>query len=191
MTDNINVNIPKDGSMPYVEGSLAAAAAVETRTDDHGNLQVRLTLSPIGDDALHGGSLEAVFTLTKPEFVENSDKDVDEQSSIGAEYARVMTQAAQAIISEHLGEFFGEAARNHVTETTDSKVEHIANMCMMIACLLIAQAGGDKAKAKVNADIATNPELMDLAIKSGMDPKMVGLVTETVREAIDVADIGA
>ena len=191
MTDNINVNIPKDGSMPYVEGSLAAAAAVETRTDDHGNLQVRITLSPIGDDALHGGSLEAVFTLIKPELVDNSDKDVDEQATIGAEYARVMTQALQAIVSEHLGEFFQEGARNAVTNKTDEKAEHIANMCMMIACLLIAQAGGDKAKAKANADIATNPALMDLAAKSGMTPDMVGIVTETVREAIDLADIGS
>ena len=191
MTDNISINIPKDGSMPFVEGSLAAAASVETRTDDGGNLQVRLTVNPVGEDALHGGSLEAVFTLTKPEFVENSDKGSDEQATIGAEYARVMTQAAQAIVSEHLGEFFQEAARNAVTKTTDDKAEHIANMCMMIACLLIVQAGGDKAKAKVNADISTNPELMDLAVKAGMDPKMVGLVTDTVREAIDLADIGS
>ena len=194
MTDNISINFPKDGSHPYVDGTHAVGCQVETRTGAGECLQVRLTFSPVGEDALHGGGMIAEFTLTKPEFVPNAEPSMAEQAAIGSDYARLMVEAAQSIIGEHLSEFVSEGLAGAIAESMqstgeDDKVAHIASMCMMIASVLIVQAGGDKELAKANADISTNPELLGLAVKSGMDPKMVGLVTETVRSAIDVCDV--
>jgi hypothetical protein len=193
MTDNISINIPKDGAIPYVEGSHAVGVQVETRTTESDALQVRLTFEAVGEDALHAGSLVAEFTLIRPEQVPHSDKSDDEQATIGSNYARLMVEAAQHIVGEHLSEFYSEALStaiaDRVAEQGGATVEGIAKTCMMIAALLIVQAGGDKAKAKANADVAGNPTLRDLALKSGMTEALMGHVTETVREAIDLCDL--
>jgi hypothetical protein len=190
MTDNISFNIPKDGSMPSVEGSIAVAVEGQHRIDENDNIIVRWTFNPVGDDALHGGSLEVVATLTKPDHVPQSDKSVDEQATIGANYARCMVESAEHILGTHLSDAFGEAVGEAVKQTKPraEEVERMANTCMMIATMLLIMHNGDREKAKAEADLRTNASASQMARDAGLTDEMIALATDTIREAIDLAD---
>lgn len=183
--DSIKIEIPKDGTMPHVEGSHAIGVSMETCAEP-GVLTVKVVAVPTGDDALHAGSMEAVFTLTAPTLVDQSELTSEEQAQIGGNYADGMIQAVLDICKDNLEGAFHEAARRALGG--DDVVNTIASVAMLLASLLVAKHGSKEA-AIAHADPRTDPEIAAAAKASGLDDKMMDLLTETVIEAIKLADV--
>lgn len=192
MSDSINISIPKDGGIPGVEGVHALAATAETRVDGDDALEVKVTFVPVGDDALHAGSLEVTLRLTKPDLVQNSDKDEDAQAKIGADYARLMLEVAGPFLAEHIKPLFNEAIGGAVkdhAEKHEKIVEHMATMCQAVAMMLLVKHKGDKDKAKADADFRQFPEVMAMAEGRNLGDAEVNVVIDGIRHAIDLTDV--
>jgi len=178
MSDDIKVSIPKDGSLPHIEG--AKALAVERayrRTKDDG-IEVKYRLHAAGDDTLHAGSAEVTVLLTKPELVPNSDKSTAEQGTIGAEYSVLMLHVIPNLLEQDLEEAFAEAVKDQVTEEVTGR--KAAEACMFVAQMLLLVNGGDKAKAKAAAE----------GIKQHTDDATLGnIALDAVLAAIDLCDV--
>lgn len=192
MSDTIKIEIPKDGTMPNVEGEQAIAVSIEN-SGEPGTLRVKMTCTPVGDDALHAGSMEAVFTLVAPEFVDQSDLSTSEQAEIGGQYAKAMVDAMVAMVGEHLAPAFNDAAVRVTKDIVDGNdpddmVNMIAAVAMALAALLIHKHGS-KDEAIKHADPRTDPDVAKAAAEAGLDDATLALLTDTVVEAIKLADV--
>jgi hypothetical protein len=191
MNDNIKIEVSPDGHA-HVEGSLAIEAEIQHRRNDNGDIELLYTFTAAGDDAMHAGSLEAVFTLTKPEYVPQSPLPKAKQSKIGAEYATGMIECAKELIGDGLREAFSEAVQAATEEAkaeNEDALETVTRLVQSIALMLLALNRGDKDKAKAQADLTSNPALRAEAEKAGLCEEHIEQATALIREAIDLADV--
>ena len=180
MSSKITLDLDDDGNIVGAEGMHALAVTVQNRVTEESNLQVRIAIDPAGDDALHGGSMTAVFTLIAPEPVEQSDKPLTEQATIGAAYARAMVDAMERAVPAVLGDAFKEAAKE-AGDAERAKDPFLAALVAIATVVMIA-AHGDREAAKVLADKGLADGKADTA---GMSEQEVEQVRESLHTIID------
>jgi hypothetical protein len=176
----ITFDLDATGRPVSAEGINAVAAEVESRSVGP-EVQVRITLTPAGDNALYAGTMTALFTLTAPERVPGVP--AAEQIDVAATYGRQMIEAMPIIVADVLGDCIGDAVTKAAKAGLSDgllggEIEAVMNV---IALALLALSKGDKDKAKhAMVELAHGGE-----VGGGSLPTLAHLSAEARAEAIE------
>lgn len=170
---DINIKITDDGAT--MTGAPGVSVETESRENpDDGALQVRWTVTPVGDGAEFAGTLTVVASLSKPE-VSN-----DDEAETAAKYAASCIGIVGDIVKEQIVTAFGEAAAK---SSDDGKALRMGVHAM--ASLLLTMNGGDPEKAKEQAGLMAHGKASITAESLGLSESDVADCIAAVREVID------
>jgi hypothetical protein len=155
MTD-MKVTYGDDGEIISAEGGNGFACQIDTRLEDD-DLQVRYTLTPVGDDALYAGGASVLVTLHRPDPGPNPPEDA---SAIGAKFAAGFIESIPQVLDATLATALSHAARDASAKVRERK-SNVDALIKTIALMLLATNGGDVEATKTMATRLLHGEEID------------------------------